>query len=260
MPTVTWDAAFEADPGDPDAANQGANEIRKLKLGISERLELETNFKTGTQPLIKAGIASVCYSGNTTQIGALSSPSANALAYNSQLAELQRYSGAAWANLQINHGTLANLTAGDPHTQYLKLDKANQELSANLDVSADVTVDGVDISNLATDLANHAAGTASSQHTNGVGNALGSWDEESYDSNSNYTANTDGFVIARAYANYISIKTPSDNANAYAYNGFTSANQIHRTVICPIRKDDTWRVDSSAGAANTTVRWIPLGS
>ena len=54
---VVWDDAFEAEPDDTDAANQGANAIRQFKEAINERLELEMNFRTGTKPFLKAGIA-----------------------------------------------------------------------------------------------------------------------------------------------------------------------------------------------------------
>lgn len=143
---TTWNANFEASPADSDAWKYGANKIRELKVAISERLELEMNFKTGTQPLIKAGIASVCYSGNTTDINALANMSANALAWDTTLAVLKRYNGNAWVALTSDHANLANLTTGDPHTQYLKLDKANQTISANLTVSANTTIDGRDLS------------------------------------------------------------------------------------------------------------------
>jgi len=99
MPSVTWDAAFELSPADTDEAKYGATRIRELKLAISERLELELNFKTGTQPLLKAGKAAVCYSGNTAAIDALTGMSAGALAHDTDLNVLKRYSGSAWVVL-----------------------------------------------------------------------------------------------------------------------------------------------------------------
>lgn len=243
---TTWNANFEAIPADSDAANQGANKIRELKTAISERLELEMNFMTGTQPLIKAGIASVCYSGTTAQISALSNMSANALAYNTSTRELQRYSGASWANMQLNHATLYNLTSGDPHTQYLKLDKPSQQLSANLDVAENITVDGVDISN-------HADGKASDEHANGVGVVLGDWSaNDTYEKATNYVATTDGFVTVT-----------SSNSVVYGRTG-TEANVTRVTGMYgasfPVKKGDTWRIVLLPSTDSCTIFWIPLGS
>ena len=78
---ITWDANFEASPKDTDEAKYGAEKIRDLKLAISERLELEMNFKTGTQPLIKAGKAAVMFTGTTEEIASLTGMSVNALAW-----------------------------------------------------------------------------------------------------------------------------------------------------------------------------------
>ena len=145
MPTVTWDSAFELVPADTEEAKYGADEIRDLKLAISERLELEMNFKTGTQPLIKAGKAAVVYLGDTAAIAALTGMSTGALAWDTTLKVLKRYSGATWAILDLDHGALSGL-ADDDHTQYLNLTKAAQELTENLAVTALKTIDGRDLS------------------------------------------------------------------------------------------------------------------
>lgn len=144
MPSVTWDAAFEASPADSDEAKYGATKIRQLKLAVSERLELELNFKTGTQPLLKAGQAAVCYSGNAAQIAALANVANGALAWSTTANCFQRSNGTAYANLSIDHGTLAGLS-DDDHTQYLKLDKVGQTISANISVAANITLDGRDV-------------------------------------------------------------------------------------------------------------------
>ena len=142
---ITWDANFEASPKDTDEAKYGAEKIRDLKLAISERLELEMNFKTGTQPLIKAGKAAVIFMGTTTEINALTGMSTGAFAWDTTLNALKRYSGTEWVILNADHGALLGL-ADDDHTQYLNLTKAGQELTQNLAVAASKTVDGRDIS------------------------------------------------------------------------------------------------------------------
>jgi len=91
--TTTWDAAFEAVPADTDEAKYGADVIRDLKVAVSERLELEMNFKTGTQPLIKAGVAAVIYQGTTTEIVALDTAAVSsdgALAWDTTLKTFKR--------------------------------------------------------------------------------------------------------------------------------------------------------------------------
>jgi len=252
---TTWANAFEASPADADAANQGANKIRELKTAISERLELEMNFKTGTKPLIKAGIASTCYAGNTAQIAALATPSNHALAYDTSLKTFKYYS-AGWANAQLDHALLANLTGTDPHTQYLSLDKANQTIAANLLVANTITIDGVDISSFKT--ASDIVAAAFAAHVaNKVAhaNTFGAWDTTTYTVNSNYTANTDGFVVFSANTLLMNIQTPVNTITAQASSG---SNYIH-TLTCPVRKGATWRVYLWGTGANT-VYWLPVGS
>ena len=136
MPVYTWDGGFESEPADTDAANNGANEIRILKDAISTRCELEMNWETDSAPLLKAGIAAVCYQGNQTEIDALTTPSNGALAYSNEHYVFKQYWESGWANLVIYHNELGNM-AGDDHEQYLHLDKANQTLLANLAVDTD---------------------------------------------------------------------------------------------------------------------------
>ena len=142
---VTWDGAFETSPADVDEWKYGASKIRELKAAISEREELEHDFKVGAYPFHKAGKCSVLYVGTTTEINALTGMPAGSIAWDTTLSVLKKYSGTAWEVCQYDHGGLAGL-ADDDHTQYLKLDKTGQTLSQNLAVSAGVTVDGVDIS------------------------------------------------------------------------------------------------------------------
>lgn len=145
MPDVTWDASFEASPADTDEAKYGATKIRQLKLAISERGELEFNWKAGTQPFVKAGKAAVVFVGTTTEIDALTGMAAGAYAWDTTLKVLKYYSDAGWVVLDIDHGALSGL-GDDDHTQYLKLDKAGQTLAENLAVTDGKTIDGRDIS------------------------------------------------------------------------------------------------------------------
>lgn len=149
MPTYTWDDAFEADPADLDEAKYGAQEIRELKVAISERGELEHNFKAGTQPFHKGGKCSVVFSGTTAEINALTSmggDTANVtLAWDETLKVLKVYNGSSWSILDIDHGQLSG-KSDDDHTQYLNLTKASQTLTQNLSVSSGKTIDGRDIS------------------------------------------------------------------------------------------------------------------
>ena len=164
---IVWDANFEASPKDTDEAKYGAEKIRDLKLAISERLELEMNFKTGTQPLIKAGKAAVIFIGTTTEINALTGMSVGAFAWDTTLNALKRYSG-TWDILNVDHGTLSGL-ADDDHTQYLNLAKVSQELTESLAVTDLKTIDGRDISVDGANLDTHKAGTAAAQHAAGLG-------------------------------------------------------------------------------------------
>lgn len=104
MPTYTWDAAFEADPADSDELKYGAQEIRKLKVALSERLEIEHAFKASG--LHSPGKVSCLYEGNTAQIANLTGMSEGAMAYDTTLGVLQRYSGAAWVAKSSNVATI----------------------------------------------------------------------------------------------------------------------------------------------------------
>jgi len=101
MPTYTWNDTFEASPADTDEVKYGAQKIRELKKAISERLELEMNFKAGSKPLVKAGVASVCYTGTANEIANISEPSDGAIAWDTENDALKRYdaSANAWETL-----------------------------------------------------------------------------------------------------------------------------------------------------------------
>lgn len=106
MPTVTWDAAFELIPADTDEYKYGANKIRQLKVGIRERIETEHDFANSCLHL--PGKVSCLYSGNTADIANLTGMSEGGLAWDTDLFQWKRYSGASW----IAHSTIPKAAAG----------------------------------------------------------------------------------------------------------------------------------------------------
>lgn len=146
MPSITWDSTFESQPADTEEINQGASRIRSLKVAIREREELEHNFQTGTSPFHKRGQCSVVYYGTKTDIFNLSNPPNGSIGYATDEKRFYVHDGTNWRHCQINHDDLLNLTSGDPHPQYLKLDKTSQTLQQDLFVASGKTIDGRDIS------------------------------------------------------------------------------------------------------------------
>jgi len=245
---ITWDSNFEASPADTDEFKYGASKIRELKLAISERLELEMNFKAGTQPLGKAGKLAVIFLGTTIEINNLTGMAAGAFAWDTTLRVLKRYSGTAWAILDIDHGQLSGL-ADDDHTQYLHLNKAAQTLSQSLVVATGKTVDGRDISvdgdsldTYKNSLDTHKAGTASSQHAAGLGlgTVFGAWGTKSGDTV--YQAATDGLVVAyttgdQGMEGYTDGSTsPTTLVTKEGWSDYTK----NSAVTFPVRKGDYW--------------------
>lgn len=236
--TVTWDANFEADPDDTDAANAGANEIRELKLAISERLEEEMNFKAGSSPLLKPGIAAVIYEGNTTDIGALANHANGAMAIDTTTCSLKRSNSVSFSNMVINHNTLADRTNATAHTQYLLLTGGN--VTGNISMAATKTVDGVDVSNLA-NAANgdYLSGTFSSANAN-----------------ANNVASSDGFIVA--YASCTSIEVLIAGTRR-VYNT-SASNAVSSSVMCPVSNGTTYRVNFANVAGTPYVYFVALGA
>ena len=251
---ITWDSNFEASPADTDEFKYGASKIRELKLAISERLELEMNFKAGTQPLGKAGKLAVIFLGTTTEINNLTGMAAGAFAWDTTLKVLKRYSGTAWAILDIDHGQLSGL-ADDDHTQYLHLNKAAQTLSQSLVVATGKTVDGRDISVDGDAFDTHKAGTASAQHAAGLGlgTVFGAWETKS--NNTVYQAATDGFALARCAYTTDAIDGYTDSANPPTVLRLRAGSGTP-SITMPVRKGDYWKV---VGPSDTVVYWIPIG-
>jgi len=255
---VTWDGTFEASPADTDEWKYGASKIRELKTAISEREELEHDFKVGAQPFHKAGKCSVLYVGTTTEINAFTGMSAGSIAWDATLKVLKRYSGTAWAILDIDHGQLSGL-ADDDHTQYLHLNKAAQTLSQNLIVASGKTVDGRDISVDGDAFDTHKAGTASAQHAAGLGTVFGAWETKSGDTV--YQAATDGLVVAyttgdQGMEGYTDGSTsPTTLVTKQGYGDYS----INSAVTFPVRKGDYWKVKGIETQTGVYVRWLPIG-
>ena len=257
---ITWDSNFEASPADTDEFKYGASKIRQLKLAISERLELEMNFKAGTQPLGKVGKLAVIFLGTTIEINNLTGMAAGAFAWDTTLKVLKRYSGTAWAILDIDHGQLSGL-ADDDHTQYLHLNKAAQTLSQSLVVATGKTVDGRDISVDGDAFDTHKAGTASAQHAAGLGlgTVFGAW--ESKTSDTVYQAATDGLVVAyttgdQGMEGYTDGSTsPTTLVTKQGYGDYS----INSAVTFPVRKGDYWKAKGIETQTGVYVRWLPIG-
>ena len=236
---ITWDANFEALPKDTDEAKYGAEKIRDLKLAISERLELEMNFKTGTQPLIKAGKAAVIYIGTTAEIDALTGMSVGAFPWDTTLKVLKRYS-TTWDILDIDHGALSGL-ADDDHTQYLNLAKASQELTESLAVTDLKTIDGRDLS----------VDGAKLDSLNSKSQAYNSYPETIYNTTSTTWVDMDSFsytslgkdVLVSAH-----ILGSGYNPNVYKYMHFQLL--FDATVLASIDGLLTINGDSTGGTTN----------
>ena len=258
---ITWDANFEASPKDPDEAKYGAAKIRELKLAISERLELEMNFKTGTQPLIKAGKAAVIYAGTTAEIAALTGMSVGALVWDTAISALRRYS-TSWDVLSARHGALLDL-ASDDHTQYLHLDKDGQRIQRSVAVTDSKTIDGRDLSVDGAKL-----------DTLAVQVGFGAWSSLGLDTV--YGTDKDGFVcaaftsIAQDRACYVTGYTDGSNppTTARASAGATSVAGVDcaqlNSFTMPVKKGEFFKVAftniTGGGAYTLVIYWIPLGS
>lgn len=146
MPTINWDSTFEQTPSDNEQISYGAGRIRDLKVAIRERVSLEHNFEAGSTPFHKRGQCSVVFYGTKASILALSNPPNGSISYATDENRYYVFDGSAWQHTTISHSDLLNLDVGDPHTQYLKLDKSGQTLTVDLAVSDTKTIDGRDIS------------------------------------------------------------------------------------------------------------------
>jgi len=247
---VTWDNAFQAVPDDTDAANQGANAIRTFKEAVNERFELEMNFRDGTKPFIKAGIASVVNVNATATIAGLSSPSNGALAFDTTTKAFKYYAS-QWVTAEINHNNLGNLTGGDPHTQYLA--KAGGTVTGNIAMGAGKTVDTVDVSVLKTDFDDHAANDdIHGGEGGGGGNSFGSWVPKA--NNTDLTATTDGVVVAYGRCTNMYIRSGPN----YRCRVNSAANSHYHSLTCPVANGDSYEVVTTANYGTIYVWWLPL--
>ena len=142
-----WDSNYSNTPLRGDERKYGAKHLRELKLRLSERGELEHNFKTGTRPFHKAGLCTILFIGTTAEIAALASPTEGCVAYDTTLKGLKVYTSGVWTLLDASHSALEGLSEDD-HTQYFNLDKAGQVVTENLGLGAGVLINSVDITTL----------------------------------------------------------------------------------------------------------------
>lgn len=166
---TTWNTAFEEVPAGIDSAVDGPEVIRTLKTAISERGEVEHNFKNGTIPFHKPGKCSVMYMGNTAAIAALTNVSEGCIAFNNAALVIDLYytkdGTPGWNVVTIPHNKLDGLYLKPPsewadppvgedpgtpeyydhHTQYVELDGSGQTLVQDLSVAEGITIDGRDL-------------------------------------------------------------------------------------------------------------------
>jgi hypothetical protein len=139
---MLWDDTFEALPGDLSIAKDtGDDQIRLTKVGISDRLELEHNFKAGTSPYHKAGKCSVMYVGDTLAISQLDCRVKGSISYDTDLEAIKVFDGSSWIVISDEHADLSGLL-DDDHTQYLHLNKAAQELKKSLYITPGKKIGG----------------------------------------------------------------------------------------------------------------------
>lgn len=96
-----WSANFEANPEDTDSANNGANEIRALKVMIRERGDLEHQWANSGNGTHRPGIAGVCYVGNTAQIANLANMAVGGLAWDTTLLCFKVREANAWTRRDV---------------------------------------------------------------------------------------------------------------------------------------------------------------
>lgn len=83
--------------------------------------------------------------------------------------------------------------------------------------------------------------------------AFGSWSSKS--AGVEYTAATDGLVVASAYSTEHRIESPTGTERSY-FNA-SGAGGIGGLLFCPVRKGDTWK---ATGSNFYYIYWLPTGS
>ena len=148
-----WNNNFEASPADTDKRRYGARKIREIKTAVSEREELEHNFKNNTKPFHKAGCCSVLFYGATVDIP-VTGIADGCIAFDTTLNRFKRYNGTSWEVLTLSHDGLANLIEpADDHLRYLNLlVREGQTLENDLLLDTGKKIDGVDIASDYTDM------------------------------------------------------------------------------------------------------------
>lgn len=219
------------------------------------------------------GACGVMLVGTTAALSAVT-PAACAAAYNTTLSAMQYGTGSAWTTIAENHNLMTGLASGDPHIQYVELSGASQVITeditfqGSITMTADETVDGVDISA-------HAATAASLGHTGGLGVILGTPAAKSIDTV--YQAATDGILVACAneptngFSCLMKVlsdaATPPTTLRAACKAEYGGGNYIiYASVTVPVIKSEYYKVTQEGYGLNLsgnevfTIYFYPIGS
>ena len=248
-----------ATPAGSDSPTEADDRMRETKAAVQERLAVEHRFAlTGTE-------VSAADTGEHTDITTDSIVNAGTM---------------------TNAGTLD--VAGDlaVNTNKFKVTAAsgNTLVAGTLDVAGAAEVTGVatlgDASLLKTSAAPSTdAMIANKKYVDDQLDAVarfGVWNDRDADGSGDsvvkdtqYTAATDGFVIANIVATgsaalVIDLQSPTGTTRAKVKHaiasGVTTGDQ--RSATIPVKKGDTWKVvtTGSGAASTTTVFWMPFGT
>ena len=233
-----WDSSFESKPDNDNYGYEIDDYMRKIILCIRERMEVEHVWKVGATD--GEHIPGEC---KTIYVGTKSTfPTAK------QGCEAIATDESNRPYICLVEGTWTVRPVG--------------YIGANIDVLAGVTIDGIDISA-------HAAGTAKSQHTAGMGDhthesagaeggkltsIFGAWETKT--SGTDYTATTDGVVCAMSTPNCYWIKGWTPVATVRKFQETADAETV-QSIDFPVKKGNTWKVTCQSGTA--TVYWLPIG-
>ncbi len=125
-------------------------------------------------------------------------------------------------------------------------------------IRAVISADSARIANLATPISDQDAATK--KYVDDSIPSFGNWETKA--SGTQYTAETDGFVIAFTHGpgveHSLTGKTPATTTRIKQATGAVYATSPVLSFTMPVKKGDTWRVDVSGSGATATVFWIPL--
>lgn len=124
MVTFTWDSTYEGMPGSTLSRAMIDNELRKVRSGVREIMEIEHNWGPYTNEDDGShipGETTVMLKGNATTRDALTNVQEGALYFLSDggTIELYVYTSSAWVKAtDVDHGSYSNLLS-DSHPEYV---------------------------------------------------------------------------------------------------------------------------------------------